>query len=166
MTDIAEIIFKAGIAGVICIASVLLVSALVAYFSWRMRSDQTQNLATNLPDAVQVERRGHERADVILPASIETSEGIIHAQTGNISLGGAFIRYWNPLPLGEKFRLTITLPNSSSLTVNAEVVWSNANVPDSRIVNRGMGIRFVHITKDDREILSELVSAHLETTAE
>ncbi len=165
MTDIAEVIFKAGFAAVICIASIFLVSALVAYFNWRMRSDKAQNLPAAMPNAVHVERRQYERADITLPAMIETPEAIIHAQTNNISLGGAFVRYWNPLPLGEKFRLTITLPNSHSLTVNAEVVWSNAKVPEQKIVHRGMEIRFVHITKDDRAVLNNLLSAHLETTA-
>jgi len=166
VTDIAEVIFKAGFAAVICVASIFLVSALVSYFTWRMRLDKAQTLPAAIPNAVHVERRRYERADITLPAIIETPEAIIHAQTNNISLGGAFVCYWNPLPLGEKFRLTITLPNSNCLTVNAEVFWSNAKVPDEKIVHRGMGIRFVHITKDDRAVLNNLLSTHLETTAE
>jgi hypothetical protein len=53
-------------------------------------------------------------------------------------------------------------PNRDPLTVNAEVVWSNINVPDEKIVNRGMGIRFIQVTEDDREFLSEMISAHLD----
>lgn len=79
-----------------------------------------------------------------------------------MGVGGAFVCCQKVLPLGETFLLTIEPPNHKRLTLNAEVVWFNVNVPDEKIINRGMGIRFIQITKDDREFLNQLVSAHLE----
>ena len=44
------------------------------------------------------------------------------------------------------------------MSLNSEVVWSNANVPDDKIVNRGMGIRFIHNTDEVRESLKTALS--------
>jgi len=48
--------------------------------------------------------------------------------------------------------------------VKAEVIWSNINLPDEMVLNRGMGIRFIQITKDDREFLNQVLSAHPENS--
>jgi hypothetical protein len=32
----------------------------------------------------------------------------------------------------------------------AQVVWSNVNVPDEKVINRGMGVRFIKMS--DRHI--------------
>jgi hypothetical protein len=95
---------------------------------------------------------------------METPQGTIEAETKNIGLSGAFIRCRKPLPLKESFRLTIDAPNHDPLTVKAEVIWSNINVPDEMVLNRGMGIRFIRITKDDREFLNQVLSAHPENS--
>jgi len=119
--------------------------------------------AVKLAEAVQKERRQDRRVDITLPAKMKTPRGTIEAETKNISIGGAFICCHKPLPLGENFRLTINAPNQDPLTVEAEVVWSNINVPDEKIVNRGMGVRFIRITEDDREFLKKAISAGLKT---
>jgi Tfp pilus assembly protein PilZ len=79
-----------------------------------------------------------------------------------VGVDSTFVCSQKVLSLGETLLLTIEPPNHKRLTLNAEVVWSNVNVPDEKIINRGMGIRFIQITKDDREFLNQLVSAHLE----
>jgi hypothetical protein len=50
--------------------------------------------------------------------------------------------------------------------LNAEVVWSNANVPEDKIVNRGMGIRFINNSDDDRKCLNDLITSFMEESAQ
>ena len=93
-----------------------------------------------------------------------TSNGLVDGQTQNISLGGAFVVCQNPLPLTQQFSLTISAPSQDSLALNAEVVWSNINVPEDKIINRGMGVRFIRNTEKDRQRLNQVIMAHLEET--
>ncbi len=74
----------------------------------------------------------------------------------NISLGGAFICCKKPLPMKEVFRLTMMVPENEPLMATAEVVWSNANVPEEKIVNRGMGVRFIKMSDRHIQVVQEL----------
>jgi len=160
---IMDIILRLAFGGVIFILTLLLIKSISGYFKRRVRSDQGAGAAVKLAEAVQKEKRQHRRVDITLPVKMKTPRGTIEAETKNISIGGAFICCHKPLPLGENFRLTINAPNQDPLTVEAEVVWSNINVPDEKIVNRGMGVRFIRITEDDREFLKKAISAGLKT---
>jgi hypothetical protein len=162
--DSVNIILSLGLGGAICMIILVFIWYVNVYLKRRLMPGQGRYAPVKLHETVQEERRQHPRVDITLPVSMETSQGMIEAETKNISLGGAFICCQNPLPLREKFRLTIEAPNHDSLTVNAEVVWSNINVPDDKILNRGMGIRFIQITKHDREFLTQVASAHLENS--
>ena len=157
-----DLILRVGLGAVIAILSLKVIHSVIVYLNGRSRRNQGYGAATLLTEAVEEERRKHSRFDISVPVKIETSEGTIEANTKNFTLAGAFVCCQNPLPLKEKFRLTIILPRRKSLTLNAEVIWSNINVPADKIVNRGMGIRFVHTTEKDREILDEVISSHRE----
>lgn len=126
--------------------------ALLVYYVLKghMASDLDYHTSVKLPQDVGKQRRKYPRANINWPVSMETSDGTIVAEVKNISLGGAFISCKEPLPLGEVFCLTMTGPNSEPLTATAEVVWSNVNVPDERVVHRGMGVRFIKMS--DRHI--------------
>jgi len=95
------------------------------------------------------ENRRDTRIDISWPVEMETSRGNMKAETRHVSISGAFISCQEPLPVNEIFRITIALPKQKLITVNAEVVWSNINVPEDEVVNRGMGIRFVNNSKED-----------------
>jgi hypothetical protein len=47
------------------------------------------------------------------------------------------------------------------LNVKAEVVWANTHGPDEEITPRGMGVRFMNITGEDRTIIARVVAKHL-----
>ena len=85
-----------------------------------------------------------------------------NVQLKDISLGGAFVVCAEPLALNDKFKISIRIPNRELLILNAEVVWSNSNVPADRVVNRGMGIRFIENTEEDRQRLNEALAVSLE----
>jgi hypothetical protein len=54
------------------------------------------------------------------------------------------------------------LPNADALSLNAEVVWSNANMPLDKVVNRGMGIRFINNEPKERQQLQDAIDAAFE----
>jgi Tfp pilus assembly protein PilZ len=81
----------------------------------------------------------------------------------DISRGGAFIMCQKPLPLNEKLRLCIKVPEQEELLLNAEVVWSNINVPSEQVIHRGMGVKFAQNTNRARQRLENAISIHLKT---
>jgi uncharacterized protein (TIGR02266 family) len=109
------------------------------------------------PQKIGVERRQHPRIDINWPVSIETSEGTIHGEVKNISLGGAFIGCKKPLPIGHAFSMTMTGPDNETMIATAEVVWSNANVPEDKVINRGMGVRFIKMSERHLQIVRQLL---------
>jgi hypothetical protein len=46
------------------------------------------------------------------------------------------------------------------IKVNAEVVWSNAYGRDDEITPRGMGVRFVKISEEDKKFLDDVVKEY------
>jgi hypothetical protein len=105
------------------------------------------------------EKRAQPRLSVSWNASFAAPHGPERAQLKNISVGGAFVLCATPLPLSDRFRIVIELPDRTPLPLNAEVFWSNANVPAELIVNRGMGIRFIDNDASTRRLLSDAISA-------
>lgn len=107
-------------------------------------------------------RRSRPRTSIGWKALIETSQGELEVKTKDVSLSGAFIVCETPLPIGEKLQIQFQVPTQNDLgKVNAEVVWSNVNVPADKIVNRGMGIRFIQNSNDVIEALRSAISYHL-----
>ena len=105
------------------------------------------------------EKRVQPRLSVSWNASFATPHGPGRAQLKDISLGGAFVVCPAPLPLSDRFQIVIELPDGTPLALNAEVVWSNANVPVDMIVNRGMGVRFIDNDASKRRRLTDAISA-------
>ena len=164
--NLMDVILRLGFGGIVCILTLMLIKSISAYFKRRVSSDQGMGAPANLTGTVQKESRKHPRVHITWPVRMKTSQGTIEAEIKNISLGGAFICCPKPLPLRENFRLTIDVPNHEPLRAKAEVVWSNISVPDDRIVNRGMGIRFIQITKANRDLLNKAISDHLKNSEE
>jgi Tfp pilus assembly protein PilZ len=53
------------------------------------------------------------------------------------------------------------VPEQEELLLNAEVVWSNTNVPQDQVIHRGMGVKFVQNTNRARQRLENAISIHL-----
>ena len=89
------------------------------------------------------------RAEPNWPVFIETPEGkTAEAIISSVTHGSAFIRTALKLSIGEKFQLTIHLPDRPHLQLRAQVTWSNLHLPPEIVVNRGMGIRFIEVGED------------------
>ena len=107
------------------------------------------------------EMRRHPRLKISWPAAIEIRHGSIKVRLKDISLGGAFVICRESISLNEQFRLYVEVPDDETFALNAEVVWSNMNVPEEKIIHRGMGIRFVQNTDAARKRLEKAISRHL-----
>ena len=132
------------------------------YLKKRLASDQAAQSHTPSTKTSWEEKRRNPRVAVSWQALIEMSGQTDNVQLKDISLGGAFVVCAEPLALNDKFKISIRIPNRELLLLNAEVVWSNSNVPADRVVNRGMGIRFIENTEEDRQRLNEALAAALE----
>ena len=132
------------------------------YLKKRLASDQAAQSYTPSTKTSWEEKRRNPRVAVSWQALIEMTGQTDNVQLKDISLGGAFVVCAEPLALNDKFKISIRIPNRELLLLNAEVVWSNSNVPADRVVNRGMGIRFIENTEEDRQRLNEALAAALE----
>jgi c-di-GMP-binding flagellar brake protein YcgR len=129
----------------------------------RLTADQSPPANLKFKPSSWEEKRSHPRLSVSWRAVIETDHQTMEVQLKDISIGGAFIVCRHPLALNEKFRLKLLTPEHDSLTLNAEVVWSNSNVPADKIIYRGMGARFTQNTDQKRHQLGRLIQGQLET---
>jgi hypothetical protein len=107
------------------------------------------------------ENRQYPRSTVNWPVTIQTEEGTIERATYNISPDGAFIRGLSPLELHEVVDMTINGPDHP-ITVKARVVWTSRQVPPDEDMPRGVGVEFINISDEHREIISSIVSADIE----
>lgn len=158
----ATLVNSIGI-GAAIFAGLVLLWFLRVFFKRRIARKQSHQMAASDQKASWEEKRQHPRVSVSWSARLETPQGSQKVQLKDISLGGAFVVCPDPLPLSEKFLISIEPPEHSPLELNAEVVWSNANVPEDKIINRGMGIRFINNSDEDRSRLNHMISSFFES---
>ena len=129
---------------------------MVSYF-WKksIPSDRDSLISAKLPRNLGEEKREHPRTDVNWPVSIETAYATIAAEVKNISLGGAFISCSKPLRLKKIFNMTMMCPGDEPLLVTAQVAWSNANMPEEKVVTRGMGVRFINMSERHLQLVRQ-----------
>ena len=109
-----------------------------------------------------MDNRHFARAKIKWPVSMNTDKRSADGVTLNLSPNGAYIGCANPLRLHEVFDVTIDVPNSdSSIQATVEVVFSNIYGPDDAISPRGMGVRFLKISSQGRQIIAKEILHHL-----
>jgi hypothetical protein len=52
--------------------------------------------------------------------------------------------------------MTMTGPDNEPLIATAEVVWSNENISEEKVINRGMGVRFIKMSERHLQIVRQL----------
>ena len=105
-----------------------------------------------------VKRKQHisPRANLRWQVNAVTPKGTLEGVTKDISTRGAYVCCARPLRLNEVFHMSINAPEKS-LHVKAEVVWSNKYGLDDEINPRGMGVRFLKISSQDRKFIAREV---------
>jgi len=106
---------------------------------------------------MEKEGRQHQRGNVSWSVTIQTEEGTIERATYNISPHGAFISGLSRLELHEVVDMTFSGPDHP-ITVKAKVVWASSQVPPKEDMPRGVGVEFINISDEDREIISSFVA--------
>ena len=80
------------------------------------------------------ETRASQRFEAKLPVTVNVAGRPFSCQTGNVSLGGAFLVTTERFPLGTKLTVRISLPSAKeAIEVGATVRWSDQN---------GFGVQF------------------------
>ena len=150
-----------GIGGAIFVALILF-WFITMYLKRRWTSNHSAQGYTPSTKFSWEEKRAHPRIAISWKASIQAASQADDVQLKDISLGGAFVVCADPLPLSEKFKISIQIPGQEPLGLTAEVVWSNKNMPADKVVNRGMGIRFIENTEKDRQRLEKALAVSME----
>lgn len=114
---------------------------------------------------VEKEKRSHLRARFKWPVLAKVDGKVIEGVTKDISVNGAYVCCGNPPKLNTVFDMVIKAPEKK-LKVKAEVVWSNIYGPDDEINPRGMGIRFLNISSDDRKAIAKEILQHMKPDEE
>jgi hypothetical protein len=105
------------------------------------------------------------RANLRWQVNAVTPKGPLDGVTKNINTRGAYVCCARPLRLNEVFHMSINSPEKS-LNVKAEVVWSNIHGPDDEINPRGMGVRFLKISSQDRKLIAKEVNQYSDNVIE
>jgi hypothetical protein len=150
--------------GAAVFAGLILFWFLRSQFKRRFSQDTQWHLSA-VKDINWAEKRKAPRISISWKAVIDTADQPMTVQLKDISLGGAFVVCAEPLPINARLGIAIDLPGAEPLSLNAEVVWTNANVPPDKVVHRGMGIRFVDNSREDREALNEAIAAALDAAS-
>ena len=81
-------------------------------------------------------------------------QGPIKAETSNLSVGGAYIRCDRTPAQGEVITITVQPPHRPPLRISAEVTWAGEILP------LGMGVRFLEISEEDKDLIDTEVQDH------
>jgi len=152
------IVNSLGIGGAIFLV-LLMVWFVAVYMKRRVGPGQLQTGAASLQKVTWEEKRVQPRLAVSWKASVDDGQGAMNVMVKDVSQGGAFVVSKNPLPLKTRLAITLQPAAREPLALNAEVIWSNINVPADKVINRGMGIRFIDNDESDRNRLNQLIAA-------
>ncbi|MDY7037042.1 MAG: PilZ domain-containing protein [Thermodesulfobacteriota bacterium] len=155
--DSLRITLHSGIIFITCLHGVFLFFIFFIYRARRHRKIREYALVEQTT-VKKGERRRDQRGDLKLPVTMETTRGKFKTETLNLNNSGAFIICPNPSSLEDPFRLSIGIPDHHTLTMNAQVVWSNTHVPDDKVINRGVGVRFIQVSDENRRLLDHYIS--------
>ena len=107
------------------------------------------------------DRRIHERVLVDIEVDYKADETFLFAYITDISAMGIFVRTNNPEPEGTRLNLCFRAPKEMGgklMELEGEVVWVNHHRPnDTQGRNPGMGIQFVDLTVEQREVVMRMV---------
>lgn len=106
----------------------------------------------------------YPKANLKWSVVIQDGERSIEGVTLTLNPNQAYICCAKPLKLYEVIEMTINIPDSDrSIKARAEVVFSNIYGPDDQISPRGMIVRFLEISSDDRKVIAKEAFEHLKS---
>ena len=114
-------------------------------------------------EAKVVENRQHSRVKVAWPVLVECDRRVINGEAINITHSGALILTQEPLEPGEVFELVVSVPSRyRPIWAIAEVVRPQTASSDVDYEPYGMGVQFIIISDEDRDLILSRVAGHLD----
>jgi hypothetical protein len=105
--------------------------------------------------------RKHARSSLEVPVTVSDAtnkvDGILHFDTQDVSVGGAFIRSDLLFEIGEELALAFLLPSGHTIKARGKVVRVARDTGDDGTA-AGMGIQFVSLSDQDRDAILALVT--------
>ncbi len=104
------------------------------------------------------EKRQSPRVTYKAEVSYGSEDNFYLGFTGNISEGGLFISTNNPMEVGSKIKVKLTLPGiDQPVELDAEVRWvRDIDVSDEGLPP-GMGVRFLNIPEDIKKAIQDFI---------
>jgi hypothetical protein len=135
---------------------------LVSRYKKQALGDTDSKSMQNLQFEVQAQIAQPERVQLKRPALIEKAAGVMKVGIKELTTSGAFITCPHPFAVGESFTIKILLNHSTTHRFQAEVIWNNQNVINEEIVVRGMKVRFLKLSEQERKMIQETIALRLE----
>jgi len=105
---------------------------------------------------VEFSSRTEARVQKTLSLTYKDNLAFVRAYLTNVSTGGLFIKTDKPLSQGEQFLLRLQVPEiSDPLRISCKVVWTRSSIGATPRESPGMGVKFVEMSKKDREALRQ-----------
>ena len=108
------------------------------------------------------ERRSVDRVPQRLKIVYSAANMLVTSYLSNIGVGGVFIPAENPMPIGSRFDLKISLPDGEKdLDVRCEVVWmrkKNEKTVTGKIAP-GMGVKFLNLPPEDKQRIERIIKS-------
>jgi len=98
------------------------------------------------------------RINVSWPITFITSQGMIEAESRNITPSGVFIHCNKKLPENEVYQMIIKLPNGKQIVVKGQMMWSNLNGREDTGALVDMGFSFIKMSEQDQKVLRTVIS--------
>lgn len=112
--------------------------------------------------SVESEKQRSPRADVNWPIILETAQDRIKGKVLNLSAVGAFICCQEAVDSDEIFAMAISVPSlNRHIVLSAKVIRADFHCLDEEAMSHGMGVEFIRISDEDRELISKLVADRL-----
>jgi hypothetical protein len=106
----------------------------------------------------------YPKAKIKCPVLVENGGHSFEGVTLILNPNGAYIGCAKPLNLNQVCHITINVPDSDSpIKAQLEVVFSNKYSPDDDISPRGMVVRFLNISGEDRKVIAKEVLQYFES---
>jgi len=103
--------------------------------------------------------RKEVRVQKTLSLTYKDNQAFMRAFTGDMSSAGLFLKTQNPLGEGEQFLLKLQLPDiPEPLRISCEVVWSRKYPEAGDKMPAGMGVKFVEMSRKDKDTLNTFLS--------
>jgi len=89
---------------------------------------------------------------------IESEDTFLFEYTTNLSRDGIFLQTNNPLEPDTVLSLRFNVPESNRvIEVQGKVIWVNEFRPKGENLNPGMGIQFIDLSDDDKDLITKLI---------